>query len=334
MEYTFASSSLKEIHSSDTASGLSALGFHRYGESCKIVDIRECFLQPEPSRAICEFVKSFSLEQGFDFYNHEQKTGFLRSLLIRTNRSGDALVVMGFSEDRPVEREILLNRLLQDFPAIVSLSWTIHQSPTHSQLQGDIVPFGDTKPSLYMMLGGNRFRVHASSFFQPNIRQAEQIFLTAHDWANLSGHEKVYDLYTGVGTIALFLASNAGDVIGIEGSPMAIEDATENASENGIKNVEFLTGDILETFKPEFLLKHGKPDLIALDPPRSGTLIEIKKTINASGAKKVLYLSCNPVSLAFDLKHLTEVYTVTRIQPYDMLPHTHHLETLVMLEKK
>jgi 23S rRNA (uracil1939-C5)-methyltransferase len=184
------------------------------------------------------------------------------------------------------------------------------------------------------MLGGNRFRMHASSFFQPNTRQAEQIFLTARDWANLSGHEKVYDLYTGVGTIALFLASNAGDVLGIEGSPLAIEDAMENASENGIKNVEFLTGDILETFKPEFLLKHGKPDLIVLDPPRSGTLIEIKKTINTSGAKKVLYLSCNPVSLAFDLKQLTEVYRVIRIQPYDMLPHTHHLETLVLLERK
>jgi 23S rRNA (uracil1939-C5)-methyltransferase len=187
---------------------------------------------------------------------------------------------------------------------------------------------------MYKMLGGNRFRLHASSFFQPNIRQVEKIFETLQNWADLSGREKVYDLYTGVGTLALSLAPGAKHVTGIEGSPFAIEDARENASMNGIENVEFLVGDILETFRPEFLLKHGKPDIIVLDPPRSGTLIEIKKTINASGAEKVIYLSCNPVSLAFDLKQLSEIYMVTRIQPFDMLPHTHHLETLVMLEKR
>jgi 23S rRNA (uracil1939-C5)-methyltransferase len=137
-----------------------------------------------------------------------------------------------------------------------------------------------------------------------------------------------------VGAIALVLAQGAGHVIGIEGSSQAIEDASENARLNGVQNVHFLRGDILETFKPSFLITHGKPDLIVLDPPRSGTLIEIKKTINTSGAKNVLYLSCNPVSLAFDLKQLTEVYRVIRIQPYDMLPHTHHTETLVLLEKK
>lgn len=334
LEYTFASSMPYQTKSPDKGPAASSLGFHRYGEPGKIVDIRECFLQSEPSRAICEFVKSFALEQGLDFYDHEQKTGLLRSLSIRTNRSGEALVLIGFSENRLVEREILLKRLLKEFPSIVSLCWTIHLSHAHSQLQGNIIPFGGTRPYLYMMLAGNRFRVHASSFFQPNARQAEKIFLTARDWVNLSGNEKVYDLYTGVGTFAILLASKAGHVTGIEGSSLAIEDAKENALENGIRNTEFLTGDILETFKPEFLSKHGKPKLIVLDPPRSGTLIEIKKTINASGAEKVLYLSCNPVSLAFDLKQLTQVYRITHIQPFDMLPHTHHLETLVMLELK
>jgi 23S rRNA (uracil1939-C5)-methyltransferase len=334
LEYTFATSGLKEARADEKGSSGAALGFHRYGEPGKIVDIRECYLQSEPSRAICEFVKSFSLEQGFDFYNHEQKTGFLRSLSIRITRSGEALVVVGFSEDRPLQREILLKRLQEEFPAIVSLCWTIHLSHAHSQLQGEIIPFGGTKPYLNMMLAGNLFRVHASSFFQPNTRQAERIFLTARDWVNLSGHEKVYDLYSGVGTIALFLASYARSVIAIEGFPLAVEDARENAQQNGINNVEFLTGDILQTFKPSFLSDHGKPDLIVLDPPRSGTLIEIKKTINSSGAEKVLYLSCNPVSLAFDLKQLSEMYKVTRIQPFDMLPHTPHLETLVLLQRK
>ena len=334
LEYTFSSSPFREGHPQETGPAGPALGFHRYGEPGKIVDIRECYLQSEPSRAICEFVKSFAIEQGFEFYHHEQKTGFLRSLSIRTTRSGEALVVVGFSEDRPVEREILLSRIMHEFPSVVSLLWTLHLSPSHSQLQGELIPFGGTKPYLYMVIGGNRFRVHASSFFQPNPRQAEQIFLTAREWTDLTGHEKVYDLYTGVGTLALFLASHAGNITAIDGSTGAIEDALENAQFNGIDNVEFIPGDILLTFKPEFLAQHGKPDLVVLDPPRSGTLIEIKKTINISGAGKVLYLSCNPVSLAFDLKQLTEVYMITRIQPFDMLPHTHHLETLVLLERK
>jgi 23S rRNA (uracil1939-C5)-methyltransferase len=332
LEYTFASS-LKDNHAADSAPG-SALGFHRYGEPGKIVDIRECYLQSEPSRAICEFVKSFAQELGLDFYDHEKKTGFLRSLSIRIARSGQTMVVIGFANDRPVERELLLSRLQAEFPSVVSLSWTIHLSPIHSQLQGEIIPFGGTHPYLHIMLAGNRFRVHASSFFQPNVRQAELIFLTAKDWVDLKGHEKVFDLYTGVGAIAITLAAHAGHVTGIEGSQMAIEDARVNAALNGVENTEFIAGDVLETFNTEFLLKYGKPHLIVLDPPRSGTLIEIKKTINASGAEKVLYLSCNPVSLAFDLKQLSAVYRVTRIQPFDMLPHTPHLETLVMLELK
>jgi 23S rRNA (uracil1939-C5)-methyltransferase len=244
------------------------------------------------------------------------------------------MVVVGFAEDNPVQREILLNDLQEEFPAIGSLCWTLHRSHSHGQLQGEIIPFGSSKPYVYITLAGNRFRVNAACFFQPNIRQAEQIFLTAREWSGLTGNEKIYDLYTGVGTLALVLASQARHVTGIEGCTKAVEDAQKNAAMNGIQNVTFMAGDILHTFKPDFLSLHGKPDLIVLDPPRSGTLIEIKKTINGSGADKVLYLSCNPVSLAFDLKQLTEVYRVIRIQPFDMLPHTHHLETLVLLQRK
>lgn len=334
MEYTFARTGYKDTKAEVEHFAQPALGFHRYGEPDHIIDIQECFLQQQPSRLICEFVKAYALDQHLDFYDHIQKTGFLRSLSIRTGQSGEVLVVIGFSEDRPFARENFLSRLLQEFPAIVSLCWTIHLSDAHSQLQGEIIPFGNTGPYLYSNLGNMRFRLHATSFFQPNALQAEKIFMTVNDWAKLSGTEHVYDLYTGIGTIALFLARGAKQVTGIEGSPQAIEDAKVNAGINKIGNVDFLVGDILETFKTDFLLKHGKPDVIVLDPPRSGTLIEIKKTINASGAGKVLYLSCNPVSLAFDLKQLTEIYRITRIQPFDMLPHTQHLETLVMMERK
>jgi 23S rRNA (uracil1939-C5)-methyltransferase len=237
------------------------------------------------------------------------------------------------AKDIPCQRETLLSGIMEAFPQIVSLNYTVHLSAEHSQMQGEIIPFGNTVPYLRETIAGVKFRIHASSFFQPNVSQAENIFVTARDWAGLKGHEKVYDLYTGVGTLALFLAGRSGHVTGIEGSLPAIADAEENAIQNNIQNTEFICGDILDTFKSPFISRHGKPDLIVLDPPRSGTLIEIKKTINASGAKKVLYLSCNPVSLAFDLKQLCEAYHISMIQPFDMLPHTHHLETLVLLER-
>ncbi len=334
VEYTFSAPSNKDKGITDKEHNGLALGYHRYGEPGKVIDIHECYLQQQPSRAICEFIKEFAIEQGLEFYNHEDKTGLLRSLSIRTSRSGATMVVVGFNQDSPVKREHLLKRLQQEFPSIVSLCWTVHISHNHSQLQGEIHSFGNTEPYLYKLIRGNRFRVHASSFFQPNVSQAEIIFQKIQELAALQGNEIIYDLYTGVGPIALSLAPHARHVTGIEGSALAIEDARENALMNGIDNAEFITGDILKTFIPAFLSEHGYPDIIVLDPPRSGTLIEIKKTINGSGAGKVIYLSCNPVSLAYDLKQLSEAYRVTYIQPYDMIPHTPQLETLVMLEKK
>lgn len=330
MEYTFTSSGYEAIPVKVT---VPALGFHLNGEPGKVIDIGECYLQKEPSRSLCEFVKTSALGMGLEFYDHINKTGFLRSLSIRINKPGEVLVVVGFSEDRPGDRDKLLAGLLQQFPQIVSLSSTVHLSPRHSQLQGVINPFGGTLPYLYEDVAGFRFRMHASSFFQPNVAQAENIFLAAREWLKLTGMERIFDLYTGVGSIALVLAPLALQVTGIEGSAVAIEDAVENAAFNGIENTRFLTGDILETFTPRFLEENGTADVIVLDPPRSGTLIEIKKTIIMSGAGRVLYLSCNPVSLAFDLKQLTGVYRVTKIQPFDMLPHTQHLETMVLLER-
>ena len=331
MEYAFSAAACCEGQNS--GAHCPSLGFHAPGEPGRVISIRECNLQADPCRAICDFTEGFALDQGMDFFDHETRTGFLRSLSLRVNQKGEIMVLLGISEDRPEQREKLLSGLIHAFPQITSLNYTVHLTSSHGQMQGDIIPFGNMLPFLYETIAGYRFRIHASSFFQPNIRQAEQIFLTARNWAELRGNESVIDLYTGVGTLALFLSPGAAHVTGIEGSPFAVEDAKENARINDIHNTTFLTGDILETFRPRFLEEHGKPNMIVLDPPRAGTLIEIKKTINASGADKVLYLSCNPVSLAFDLKQLTGVYHVMRIQPFDMLPQTQHLETLVMLEK-
>jgi 23S rRNA (uracil1939-C5)-methyltransferase len=332
MEYSFSAAAFRT--NAGKGPRKPGLGFHPAGEPGKVNAIRTCYLQGDPCRDICNFIERTALDEGMDFYDHENKSGFLRSLSLRINSFGEILIVLGLAQDNPARREFLFSRIREEFPQIVSLNYTIHLSDEHSQLQGEFFSACGTPPYLTENIAGIKFRIHASSFFQPNVMQAENIFLMAREWANLRGNEKVYDLYTGVGTLALFLSGSAGHVTGIEGSSPAIADAIVNAHQNGGKNTEFICGDILETFKPPFLSEHGKPDLILLDPPRSGTLIEIKKTINASGAKKVIYLSCNPVSLAFDLKQLSEVYTVSRIQPFDMLPHTHHLETLVMMEKK
>lgn len=332
MEYSFSAAAFRE--NSGIGPRKPGLGFHPAGEPGKVIAIRTCYLQSDPCRDICNFIEKTALDEGMDFYDHETRSGFLRSLSLRVNSTGEVLLVLGMAREIPDQRDALLNRVKHAFPQIVSLNYTLHLSSEHSQLQGEIIPFGGSVPYMWETIDGIRFRIHASSFFQPNVKQAENIFAMARDWVSLKGYERVYDLYTGVGTLALFLSGRAAHVTGIEGSSLAIADASENALVNDVQNTDFICGDILETFKTPFLSSHGKPDLVVLDPPRSGTLIEIKKTINASGAEKVLYLSCNPVSLAFDLKQLCEAYRISLIQPFDMLPQTHHLETLVLLEKK
>jgi len=329
VEYAFSANAYDEAEG--RYSGQPGLGFHMNGEPGRVIAIRECFLQAGPSRAISEHIEKIARESGMEFYDPEKKSGFLRSLSVRVSREGEVLILLGLAEDRESQRNELLSRIREEFPGISSLNYTIHESPSHGQLQGTIVSGKGSQPYMYEKVCGMTFRIHASAFFQPNVAQAEKILQLAREWAG--DCDRIYDLYTGVGVIALILSQGAGEVIGIEGSSSAIPDAVENARLNGIRNAMFLTGDILETFKPQFLETYGKPGLIVLDPPRSGTLIEIKKTINASGAGKVLYLSCNPVSLAFDLKQLTEAYRVVCIQPFDMLPHTQHIETLVLLEK-
>lgn len=331
MEYSFSSAAFRGHN--EAGPRKPGLGFHPASEPGKVNAIRMCFLQADPCREICDYIEKAAVEQGLPFYNPENGTGFLRSLSLRINSAGEVLIVLGLVYDDPEKRNVLFTKITNAFPMIVSMNYTIHRSSEHSQLQGDIFPFKNMVPFLEETIDGIRFRIHASSFFQPNVKQAGNIFVTATEWANLGGNEKVYDLYTGVGTLALFLARHAGHISGIEGSPLAIEDAAENARLNDVNNVEFICGDILHTFREPFLETHGTPDLVVLDPPRSGTLIEIKKTIIASGASKILYLSCNPVSLAFDLKQLCQTYKISLIQPFDMLPQTHHLETLVLLQK-
>lgn len=333
MEYSFASDGWTELHPMHEIP-MPAMGFHLNDSPNQVMNIEECYLQTDPSGEICQSIKSFALLNKIPFYNHHDNSGFLRSLSIRITLSGDIMLILGLANENAGLLEKLINHIKSRFPNISSLCYTIHASEKHSQLQSSIKACDDSAGYIYEHLNGFSFRIYASSFFQPNAMQAANIFKLMTEWAGLTGRERVIDLYSGIGTIALFLAPYSKDILGIEGSSAAIEDARENARLNGIKNATFVVGDILQTFNFNFLMDYGKPDLIVLDPPRSGTLIEIKKTILVSGAEKLLYLSCNPVSLAFDLKQLAEGYTISRVQPFDQLPHTSHLETLVLLEKK
>lgn len=311
-----------------------ALGFHPVDLPHKVLDIEECYLQDAPGRKIYEKVKEVTLKNEIPYFDPKEKQGLLRSLSIRINRKGEAQVVLGMNEYQPETAKFILSDLQQQVPEAVSL-WFSHLVQTSESWVDEVYyPFSSTTEYLFEEANGIRFRISPGSFYQPNPAQAERIFAEIVSIAALEGRETIYDLYSGIGTIGLNLAANAATVIGIEGSESAVEDARWNATAYGLTNCQFIHGDVLRTFTPEFVEKHGFPDVVVLDPPRSGTLIEIKKTILSSAPKKIIYLSCNPLSLAFDLKMLTERYRITYIQPFDQFPHTHHLETLVMLEKE
>jgi len=310
-----------------------ALGFHPTDNPFKVLDIEECFLQDQPSRKICDSVKAYTLRNSLSYFDPKEKTGLMRQLSIRINRQGEALVILAITDDEISKMEELASEITNQIPEVVSFWYSVIPDIRQSWQEGELRHLSGSE-FLTETANGLTFRIHPCSFYQPNPAQAEQIFDHIRQTANLGGNERVYDLYSGIGTLSLSLAGRAGEVIGIEGSAYATLDAVHNARVNGFGNCSFIAGDVLETFTPEFIRIHGKPDLVILDPPRSGTLIEIKKTILESAPEKIIYLSCNPLSLSRDLKMLTQGYSVNYIQPFDQFPHTHHLETLVMLEKQ
>ena len=299
------------------------LGFHEVERREEVCNIDECFLQPEAVQQTAIAIKKAALEQGLPFYDYFARQGLLKSLQLRTTTTKQLLVWLVCAAD---DHRILpfLQHLQKLLPGVHSWFYSIDRGgPVH--VAGE--------PYLKEPSGNLTFRYSASAFYQPNPLQAEHLFRQVRAYAALEGHELVYDLYTGIGTLACHVARDARMVIGIEGNASAIADAQYNATTNNLTNTRFLVGDILHTFKDEFIAAYGRPDVVILDPPRSGTLIEIKKTILRAAPQKVIYVSCNPVSLAFDLKQLCESYRVAAIRPFDMFPHTHHVETVVLLER-
>lgn len=310
-----------------------AMGFHPAHMPEKVFNIDECYLLQEPALAIAMFVKEYALQHGIPFHDPKENTGLLHSVSVRISSLFEIIVNIVFTEAREDTIKPMMQSIRTEFPQITLLCYEI-LNLTHPDFSLPTTYCSNTQTSIKETSNGLVFEYGKNAFYQPNPKQAEIIYTRIKEIAALKGTENIIDLYCGIGTISLILASKAKHVTGIEGNLQAVENAGNNASVNNVENATFICGDILQTFTPAFLNMQEGVDLIILDPPRAGTLINIKKTILASGAKQVIYLSCNPESLATDLKMLCEKYTIASIEPYDMFPHTAHVETLVLLKLK
>mgnify|MGYP000090534028 FL=1 len=314
-------------------------GFHIPGFWDKILDIQTCHLQPEPSNKIRNFIRDYGIAHDLPFWNPRSQEGWLRTLMIRVTLDGEVLVVVQFFEEREQDRVALLDALVAEFPEITSLQYTINSKgndtfydlPVHTYFGQAFVT--EHMPT-YSGHGQLSFKIGPKSFYQTNPKQAHALYKVAADLAQVQKDETVFDLYTGTGTIALYLAELAKKVIGIELVPEAIEDAKLNAAANGIENAHFYTGDMKAVFTPAFVEKHGKPDLLVTDPPREGMHGEVVQLLLDLEIPRMVYVSCNSATQARDLQLLSEKYRVVKSQAVDMFPQTHHIENVVLLVLK
>lgn len=336
MEFSFSNSrwlTEKEIQSEEDYSNQNALGFHIPRMWDKILDITKCHLQEDPSNAIRNAIRSFANEHNLPFFNPRNHEGLLRTLMIRTASTGEIMVLVQFFEENPEQRELLLNFLAERFPEITSLQYVINSKANDTLYDQDIKLYKGRDYILEEM-EGLRFSINAKSFYQTNSDQAYELYKITRDFAGLTGNELVYDLYTGTGTIAQFVSKKARKVIGVEAVPEAIADAKENAKRNDISNCDFFVGDMKVVFNEAFIATHGKPDVIITDPPRDGMHKDVVEQILKIAPERVVYVSCNSATQARDLALMDEMYKVTRVRPVDMFPQTHHVENVVLLEKR
>lgn len=335
LEFTF--SNKQYLSSADLNTGESfdknVLGFHAPRLFDKVIDITHCHLQPEPSNAIRNVVRAYAYEHGLSFYDIRQHTGFLRNLVIRTSSLGEVLVNLVVGEDQPETIQSLLKSLRQAFPAITSLHYTINTKFNDSIYDLDVIHAGG-KDHIEEKLEEFRFRISPKSFFQTNTRQAEELYRITRSFAGLTGKETVYDLYCGTGSIGIFLSAQAGKVIGVETVEDAVEDAKKNAARNQLTNTQFFAGDVIKVCNTDFFATHGPADVVIIDPPRAGCHEKLIAKLLEVKAGKIVYVSCNPATQARDLALLSEGYHCVRSQAVDMFPHTHHVENVVLLERK
>jgi len=334
LEYTFSDRrwlTAEDMQHEDEFRNMNALGFHIPGFFDKVLDIEKCFLQPEPSNAIRLDVKKYCIESGLTFFNLKQQQGLLRNLIIRNTSTNELMVIFSFHKESDAIYS-LLDHISKTFPEITSMMYVINgkKNDVISDLK---IQCYKGNPSIYEEMEGMKFKVSPVSFFQTNTEQAYELYKTARTFAGLSGDELVYDLYTGIGTIANFIASNAKKVIGIEYIESAVDDAKENAKTNQIENTFFFAGDLAEVLNDDFIAQHGNPDVIITDPPRAGMHKNVVTQILKIAPEKIVYISCNPATQARDIELMNSDFSVTKIQPVDMFPHTHHVENIILLRK-
>ena len=336
MEFTFSNKrwlTLEEIQSDAEITDKDALGFHVPGMFDKVIDLNNCYLQKEPSNSIRLSVKKFADENGltyFDIRNHE---GLLRNLLIRTSSTNNLMVLVQFFEDNKKNINLLMEHIKISFPEITSLLYVINQKANDTMYDQDIICFNG-KDHIMEEMDGLHFKIGAKSFFQTNSEQAKILYRKTKELASITKNDLVYDLYTGIGTIAQYVATSAKKVVGIDSVEEGIKAANENAERNKIENCTFYTGDMKEIFTDEFIVENGTPDVIITDPPRDGMHKKVVEQILKIGAKRIVYISCNSATQARDLSLMDNLYKVTQIQPIDMFPQTHHVENIVVLELK
>ncbi|MFT4031224.1 MAG: 23S rRNA (uracil(1939)-C(5))-methyltransferase RlmD [Siphonobacter sp.] len=335
LEFTFSANRWytdAEISSGDTLNRRAA-GFHVPKRFDRILDIQECHLQPDPSNAIRLAIKQFGEKQNWTFYDFLKHGGFLRNVVIRTASTGQIMVIVQFGEPDYEEIDALMRHLQKEFPEITSLHFVVNQKMNDTFQDQDIINVAGT-PYIEEQMEGLIFRVGPKSFYQTNSEQAYVLYKIARDYAQLHGDELVYDLYTGTGTIANFVARQAKRVVGIEYVPSAVEDARVNSAINGIHNTAFFAGDMKKLLRAEFFAEHGKPEVIITDPPRAGMDPDVVEAIIQAAPQRIVYVSCNPATQARDVAILADFYEVKAVQPVDMFPHTHHVENVMWLEKK
>tara|TARA_A200000113_G_scaffold132495_1_gene119172 strand:- start:113 stop:1519 length:1407 start_codon:yes stop_codon:yes gene_type:complete len=334
MEYSFSNQrwlTAEEINDKSETLEKKGLGFHKAGMWDKVVDIEKCHLQKDPANAIRNSIKQFALANDLAFFNPKDQSGFLRTLMIRNSNQGEFMVLIQFFKEDKTHREALLEHLKNEFD-LSALLYCINSKANDTLYDQEIIRYhGDEY--ITELMEGLKFRINAKSFFQTNTEQAYELYKITRSFAGLKGNELVYDLYTGTGTIAQFIAGNCNKVVGIESIPEAIAAAKENAEINGIKNAFFEVGDMRKVFNQAFVKRHGVADVVITDPPRNGMHPDVVKQLLELAPDKIVYVSCNNATQARDLNLMKEKYKLSKCRAVDMFPQTQHIENVVLLEK-
>ncbi len=333
MEYTFSNKkwlTFDQLRSGEEFPERRAAGFHISGAFDKVLDINKCHLQDDLGNRLRLFVKKFGMDNDYSFYDLREQHGLLRTLMIRIASTGEVMAVMVFGENDEEKIGTLLSAVAAELPEITSLLYVVN-TKVNDTISDQAIHLYRGKEYIEEEMEGLRFRVGPKSFYQTNSRQAYRLYSVARDFAKLTGNELVYDLYTGTGTIACFVARNARHVVGIEYVPEAIDDAKINAGINGLDNTEFYAGDMKNVLTSDFIAEHGHPDVMIVDPPRAGMHDDVVKVILEAEPKRIVYVSCNPATQARDLALLHEKYDIEAVQPVDMFPHTQHVENVAAL---